>query len=69
MTAPREYLDFLQDMADMMRKVEEFTSGVDFDAFVNDAKTVLAVTRAMEIIGEAAKHIPAPVRWRYPAMP
>jgi uncharacterized protein with HEPN domain len=38
-------------------------------AFEADEKTVYAVIRALEVIGEAAKKIPAEVRDRYPDVP
>jgi uncharacterized protein with HEPN domain len=42
---------------------------VDLAAFEEDAKTSFAVIRALEIIGEATKHIPATARRRYPEVP
>lgn len=65
----RIFSDYLQDMLDAADKAERFVEGLDFDAFrANDEKT-FAVIRALEIIGEAAKHIPASVRERYPEIP
>ena len=40
-----------------------------FDEFVNDGKTVDAVIRNFEIIGEATKHITLAVRKEYPKVP
>ena len=42
---------------------------MDFDAFVLDKKTVYAINRALEIIGEASKQIPVLVRNTYPEIP
>jgi uncharacterized protein with HEPN domain len=42
---------------------------MDFNDFVKDRKTVFAVIRALEIIGEAAKNIPLQVKNRYPQIP
>jgi len=39
---------------------------VDLARFVDDEKTFDAVVRNLEIIGEAAKHVPAEVQARYP---
>jgi uncharacterized protein with HEPN domain len=39
---------------------------MDFPAFYADRRTNLAVVRALEIIGEAARHIPAIIRRRHP---
>jgi len=42
---------------------------MDFDSFTADGKTVDAVIRNIEIIGEAAKIIPVVVRDEYPEIP
>lgn len=39
---------------------------MDYLAFAANRRTNLAVVRALEIIGEAARHIPARVRRRHP---
>lgn len=36
-----------------------------FDKFKNDIKTIDAVTRNIEIIGEAAKNIPSEIRLKH----
>ena len=40
-----------------------------FDEFTKDDKTVSAVIRKLEIIGEATKHLPAELRRKYPDLP
>jgi uncharacterized protein with HEPN domain len=61
--------DYLQDIVDAVDKILAFTAGMDYDAFAADDRTVFAVVRALEIIGEAAKHLPAEVRGRSPEVP
>ena len=45
--------------------VKAFVEGMEFPAFYADRRTNLASVRAMEIIGEAASHVPASMRRRY----
>jgi uncharacterized protein with HEPN domain len=65
----REYADSLRDMLDNAQRAIQFTKGMDYKSFSEDEKTVYAVIRAVEIIGEAAANIPAKVRSKYPGIP
>lgn len=62
----RDYSIYLEDIRDSCRKVLRYTNGMSKAAFFLDEKTVDAVLRNLEIIGEAAKQIPPDVRDRYP---
>ena len=42
---------------------------LSYEAFAVDDRTTYAVVRALEIIGEAAKRIPQPIRDQYPLVP
>ena len=65
----RQIKDYLQDILDAIDAAENFVEGITFQDFQNDRKTIFAVTRAIEIIGEAAKSIPIPLREKYPQVP
>jgi uncharacterized protein with HEPN domain len=69
MSPERSYLDYLRDILDALGKAAEFTQGMNFEQFREDDKTQYAVVRALEIIGEAAKKIPAEIRDTYPDVP
>lgn len=69
MMVQRVYSDYLHDIQDAAEKAQRFVEGIDFEEFAKDEKTVFAVVRALEIIGEAAKHIPGEVRREYPDIP
>ncbi len=65
----RVYIDYLQDMLDNAKRAGRFTAGMNFESFSKDDKTVYAVIRAVEIIGEAARNVPDDVRSKYPQIP
>ena len=65
----REYADYVQDMLDALDKAERFVVGMDYADFAADDKTVFAVIRALEVIGEASRRLPAEVRERFPGVP
>lgn len=65
----RQIQDYLQDILDAIDAAESFVEGMTFEDFQNDQKTIFAVTRAIEIIGEAAKSIPISWREQYSQVP
>ena len=69
MSARRDYTDFLRDILAYAEKAERFVRGIDFETFQKDEEKSLAVVRALEVIGEAARHVPATVRQQYPQIP
>ena len=50
-------LAYLWDMLDAARTVRDFAEGVKFHQYECDRKLQLAVERAIEIIGEAARNV------------
>jgi uncharacterized protein with HEPN domain len=66
---PRDYRVFLDDMLDAARKVLEYTAGFTEKELFADPKTTEAVVWNLQVIGEAAKHIPEEIRARYPDVP
>ena len=69
MSDKREVIDFLEDAVGAMEKAERFVGDMSFEEFSKDEKTVFAVIRAIEIIGEAVKKIPSDVRSRFSEIP
>ncbi len=48
----------LEDITDSAQKILSYTDDMTYDDFINDSKTIDAVVRNFEIIGEAANKIP-----------
>lgn len=65
----RSYIHFLEDILLSMQRIEEYITALDFQQFKKDYKTVDAVIRNFEVIGEAAKNIPPEVKLKYPELP
>lgn len=61
--------DYLADILAALDETAEFTAGMSFEAFARDRKTVNAVVRSLEVLGEAAKRIPDDLRAQAPAVP
>jgi uncharacterized protein with HEPN domain len=54
------------DMLESGGKIQNYTDGMDYEAFCADSKTVDAVVRNFEIIGEAAGRLPEDFRVNHP---
>ena len=48
---------YLEDILDSIANIEDYTEGLSFESFSGDKKTIDAVVRNLEIIGEAARNI------------
>ncbi|MCS6918197.1 MAG: DUF86 domain-containing protein [Fimbriimonadales bacterium] len=60
---------FLNDILEAIERVRSYTHGHSLESFDQSRMTVDAVVRNLEIIGEAAKHIPSSQRQKYPQVP
>ena len=69
MSKGRELSDYFDDIITAITDTAEFTQGMSFEIFAADEKTVNAVIRCLEIIGEATKHIPISFRKKHPDLP
>jgi uncharacterized protein with HEPN domain len=65
----RDFQVYIEDIIDAIDSIEEYTGQLTYESFVKDKKTVDAVVRNFEIIGEATKHIPERVRKEHPGVP
>jgi len=59
----------LEDINDALDSISEYVENLDYAAWVRDKKTVDAVIRNLEIIGEAATHVPNEIQEQYADIP
>ncbi len=59
---------YVEDTLASCLKVVRYTKGMALQGFLADERTYDAVLRNLEIIGEAAKHVPDDLRQAYPAV-
>lgn len=62
----RDVLLYLDDILSSIAKIERYTVHLSRATFFQDERTVDAVVRNLQIIGEAVKNIPAELRRAYP---
>jgi uncharacterized protein with HEPN domain len=59
----------IEDILGALAKIERYTAGATFEAFAANELLSDAVLRNIEIIGEAARHVPSDVQSRFPVIP
>jgi uncharacterized protein with HEPN domain len=65
----RDWQLYVEDIRIAASKIVAYANGLDLDGFVADERTYDAVLRNIEVIGEAASHVPEAVRDRFPQVP
>ena len=67
MNSERRQEDYLHDILDYAQKAERFLAELpSSEALGADERTLLAVIRCLEVIGEAAKRVSPDLRSKYP---
>ena len=65
----RAYHMYLTDIQTAMSRIAEYIQNCSFTEFKRDYKTVDAVIRNFEVIGEASKNLPIEIKTKYPEVP
>ncbi len=65
----REWRFYIDDMRRFAEKVLAYTDGMSQQAFIGSGLTYDATLRNLELIGEAATHVPESVRQAHPDIP
>ena len=60
---------YVEDILECIKKVEKYTDDMEFALFEKDDKTIDAVIKNLETIGEAAGHIPDDIKARHKYIP
>lgn len=60
---------YLEDILNSMNRILEYIEGYSFSDFRKDYKTVDAVIRNFEVIGEASKNVPQEIKDKYNEVP
>jgi uncharacterized protein with HEPN domain len=66
MSARRDWRLLVQDIIEYGSDLSVITAGMDYDTFLSNRVAQLAVSRCLEIMGEAARHVPPEVQARCP---
>jgi uncharacterized protein with HEPN domain len=68
-SSERDWRLYADDIVEACGKIRRFIAGMDYDTFAADERTRDAVVRNLEVIGEAAKHLPDEVTRKAPQIP
>lgn len=58
----RDFRLYLDDILTAIGRVREYAHGLDREGFISDTKTVDAVIRNLEVIGEASRKLPEDIK-------
>jgi uncharacterized protein with HEPN domain len=67
--SPRDWEFRLEDIAEALDRIFEYVQGMDYDNWLKDRKTIDAVVRNLEIIGEAAANVPESIQEQFAGIP
>jgi uncharacterized protein with HEPN domain len=65
----REWMFRLEDILDALERIHQYTHEIDFGKFKSDQRTIDATIRNLEVIGEAARHVPGSITQEYSEIP
>lgn len=65
----RDFKFFFNDILSSINKIEKYTNNLTLEEFLADEKTLDAVIRNFEVIGEAAKYIPEDIKLQFHQIP
>lgn len=67
--SPRDWKFRLEDIAEALDRIFEYVQEMDYENWLKDRKTIDAVVRNLEIIGEAAANMPESIQEQFADIP
>ena len=65
----RDWKILFEDILESIYKIDNYTKGIDFEAFKSNSMLIDAVVRNIEIIGEATSKIPDEIKNKFSEVP
>jgi len=65
----RDFIDYIYDIVNSIEEIADFIQNIDYETFSEDRKTINAVIRSLEVMGEAATNIPQNIKEKYSEIP
>ena len=65
----RDNIVYLRHILDAIHRIEEYTTGVQYEGFMSNNLVQAGVMREIEIMGEAAKRLTNEFKEKYPDVP
>ena len=66
---PRQWKLRIEDMIEAIERIQKYIQGMSYEQFAADTKTVDAVVRNFDILGEAAGKVPPEIQKSHPKLP
>jgi uncharacterized protein with HEPN domain len=67
--SPRTWQERIEDILTCAQNIQDFTSGMTFESFLKDPRTIRAAAFEFTTIGETARCIPVEIQERHPEVP
>jgi len=67
--SPKNWRLRIEDITEALDRIFQYVQGLDYNSWLKDQKTIDAVIRNLEIIGEAAANVPQEIQDQYANIP
>ncbi len=67
--SPRNWKFRLEDIIEVLDRISQYVEDLDYTHWLKDQKTIDAVVRNLEIIGEAAANVPQEIQDQFSEIP